>query len=303
MVSSLQWLVRWRWACSMPVQRRFNAFLFAFFYFNRSCNYSICCIICIFFCSRSLPSENYNADMEDDDEEGCFAEPSWPHLSIVYETLLRVVQSNEIDLSIKKKYIDSRFVVRLLDLFNSQDMREREYLKTITHRIYGKLTNRRALIRRSISNIFFDFIYETEKHAGIAELLEILGSIINGFAVPVKADHVKLLESALIPLHKVKSMQLYHAHLVYCMAQYIEKEQRFAIPIIGGILKFYPYGNTGKELLFLEELCELIEVLSPATLAEVEVPIYTRLAQCIEGDHFQIAEKAVSDQIDVGLWW
>ena len=61
-------------------------------------------------------------------------------------------------------------------------MREREYLKTITHRIYGKLTNRRALIRRSISNIFFDFIYETEKHAGIAELLEILGSIINGFA-------------------------------------------------------------------------------------------------------------------------
>ena len=57
-----------------------------------------------------------------------------------------------------------------------------EYLKTITHRIYGKLTNRRALIRRSISNIFFDFIYETEKHAGIAELLEILGSIINGFA-------------------------------------------------------------------------------------------------------------------------
>ena len=130
---------------------------------------------------RSLPSDNMdNADEEDD--EGCFAEPSWPHISIVYETLLRVVQSNEIELPIKKKYIDSRFVVRLLELFNSQDMREREYLKTITHRIYGKLTNRRALIRRSISNIFFDFIYETEKHAGIAELLEILGSIINGFA-------------------------------------------------------------------------------------------------------------------------
>jgi serine/threonine-protein phosphatase 2A regulatory subunit B' len=111
--------------------------------------------------------------------------------------------------------------------------------------------------------------------------------------VPVKADHVKLLQSALIPLHKVKSMQMYHAHLVYCMAQYIEKEQRFAIPIIGGILKYYPYGNTGKELLFLEELCELIEVLSPATLAEVEVPVYQRLALCIEGDHFQIAEKAL----------
>ena len=127
---------------------------------------------------RSLPSDNMdNADEEDD--EGCFAEPSW-HISIVLDTAAS--QSNEIELPIKKKYIDSRFVVSLLELFNSQDMREREYLKTITHRIYGKLTNRRALIRRSISNIFFDFIYETEKHAGIAELLEILGSIINGFA-------------------------------------------------------------------------------------------------------------------------
>ena len=104
---------------------------------------------------------------------------------------------------------------------------------------------------------------------------------------------MKLLKSALIPLHKVKTMQMYHAHLVYCMAQYIEKEQRFAVPIIGGVLKYYPFGNTGKELLFLDELQELVEVLNPQTLAEVEVPIYQRLAQCIEGEHFQIAEKAL----------
>ena len=109
----------------------------------------------------------------------------------------------------------------------------------------------------------------------------------------MKQDHVKLLKSALIPLHKVKTMQMYHAHLVYCMAQYIEKEQRFAVPIIGGVLKYYPFGNTAKELLFLDELQELIEVLNPQTLAEVEVPIYQRLAQCIEGEHFQIAEKAL----------
>ena len=38
----------------------------------------------------------------------------------------------------------------------------------------------RAFIRKSINNIFYRFIYETERHNGIAELLEILGSIING---------------------------------------------------------------------------------------------------------------------------
>jgi hypothetical protein len=34
----------------------------------------------------------------------------------------------------------------------------------------------RAFIRKAINNIFYRFIYETERHNGIAELLEILGA-------------------------------------------------------------------------------------------------------------------------------
>ncbi len=37
--------------------------------------------------------------------------------------------------------------------------------------------------------MFYRFVYETERHNGIAELLEILGSIINGFALPLKEEH------------------------------------------------------------------------------------------------------------------
>ncbi len=69
----------------------------------------------------------------------------------------------------------------------------RDYLKTITHRVYSKLTQRRALIRRVICNVFFDFIFETEAHNGVAEMLEILASIINGFAVPIKDEHKVML--------------------------------------------------------------------------------------------------------------
>ena len=47
----------------------------------------------------------------------------------------------------------------------------------------------RAFIRKAISNVFYRFIYETERHNGVAELLEILGSIINGFALPLKDEH------------------------------------------------------------------------------------------------------------------
>lgn len=43
---------------------------------------------------------------------------------------------------------------KLLELFDSEDPREREYLKTILHRVYGKLLGLRAYIRKQINNIF-----------------------------------------------------------------------------------------------------------------------------------------------------
>lgn len=114
--------------------------------------------------------------------------------------------------------------LQLLELFDSEDPRERDFLKTTLHRIYGKFLNLRSYIRRSINNVFFQFIYETERFNGIAELLEILGSIINGFALPLKEEHKLFLTRVLIPLHKVKSLSMYHPQLAYCIVQFLEKD-------------------------------------------------------------------------------
>jgi serine/threonine-protein phosphatase 2A regulatory subunit B' len=108
---------------------------------------------------------------------------------IVYEFLLRYVVSNDTDAKVARKYIDQNFVVKLLELFDSEDPRERDYLKTILHRIYGKFMVHRPFIRKAVNNVFYRFIFETERHNGVAELLEILGSIINGFALPLKEEH------------------------------------------------------------------------------------------------------------------
>jgi len=45
--------------------------------------------------------------------------------------------------------------VQLLELFDSEDPRERDFLKTILHRIYGKFLGLRAYIRKQINNIFY----------------------------------------------------------------------------------------------------------------------------------------------------
>ena len=119
---------------------------------------------------------------------------------------------------------DQKFVQSLLELFDSEDPRERDFLKTTLHRIYGKFLGLRAFIRKQINNIFYKFVYETERHNGVAELLEILGSIINGFALPLKEEHKIFLLKVLMPLHKVRSLSVYHPQLAYCVVQFLEKD-------------------------------------------------------------------------------
>ena len=82
----------------------------------------------------------------------------------------------------------------------------------------------RSFIRKAISQVFFRYIYETGRHNGVGELLEILGSIINGFAIPLKKEHLVFLEKALLPLHKPRGVALYHPQLSYCITQYVEKD-------------------------------------------------------------------------------
>ena len=84
---------------------------------------------------------------------------------------------------------------------------------------------------------FLRFIYETEHHNGVAELLEILGSIINGFALPLKEEHKAFLLKALLPLHKVKSLSVYHPQLAYCVVQFLEKDPSLTEPVIKWVIK------------------------------------------------------------------
>ncbi|GAA0139928.1 protein phosphatase [Lithospermum erythrorhizon] len=247
---------------------------------------------------RTLPAPNREmsnlpADVFEPEDEEPGMEPSWPHLQIVYELLLRFVASQEIDAKMAKRYIDHSFVLRLLELFDSEDQREREYLKTILHRIYGKFMVHRPFIRKAISNIFYQFIFETEKHNGIAELLEILGSIVNGFALPLKEEHKLFLVRVLIPLHKPKSISIYHQQLLYCITQFVEKDLKLAEIVIRGLLKYWPVTNSSKEVMFLGELEEVLESTQASEFQRCMVPLFHQIGRCLNSSHFQVAERAL----------
>jgi len=268
----------------------------------------------------------------------------------VYELLLRYIVSSDTDAKVAKQYVNHQFILKFLNLFDSEDPRERDYLKTILHRyvsffsfvrlfvclfvslsvflssrpcwslarwpgspsrlrltrtitddkhepspcsVYGKFMAHRPFIRKSINHVFYRFVYETERHNGIAELLEILGSIINGFALPLKEEHKLFLQRALIPLHKPKCLPLYHQQLAYCVTQFVEKDSTLAPVIIRGLLKYWPVTNSHKEVLFLGELEEILELTHDAEFAMVADPLLKQLSRCLTSNHFQVGERSL----------
>jgi len=241
---------------------------------------------------RALPPKQAAHGGESEEDEQVF-EPSWPHLQIVYEFFLRFIVSTDVDARTLKKHITGAFILRILELFESEDHRERDYLKTILHRIYAKFMSLRAFIRKAINNSFWVFIYETEKHNGIAELLEILGSIINGFALPLKPEHKQFLKKVLIPMHKVKPLNSFHQQLSYCVTQFVEKEPQLAVPVISGLLKYWPATNSAKEVLFLNELEDLLELTQAEEFKQLIHPLAHQLSRSVGSPHFQVAERAL----------
>jgi len=151
----------------------------------------------------------------------------------------------------------------------------------------------RAFIRKIINNLLYSVIYENVRHNGISELLEILGSIINGFATPLKEEHVKFFQSVLTPLHKTPTLGQFHPQLAYCVTQFVQKDPKLASVALTGLLRYWPTTSCQKELLFLNEMEELLELTAKIELDKVIEPLFRRIGNAICSNHFQVAERAL----------
>ncbi|XBW35017.1 hypothetical protein QEN19_000582 [Hanseniaspora menglaensis] len=244
---------------------------------------------------RSIPpSPNPQGEVFDPDEDEPINELAWPHMSLVYEFFLRFIEGPDFTHTSAKPYVNQTFILKLLQLFDSEDVRERDSLKTTLHRIYGKFLSLRAFIRKNMANILLQMIYETEKFNGVAELLEILGSIINGFALPLKDEHKIFLIRVLIPLHKVRCLSLYHPQLAYCIVQFLEKEPLMTEEVVMGLLRYWPKINSTKEIMFLNEIEDIFEIMENSEFTKIQIPLCVQLTKCIQSSHFQIAERVLT---------
>ncbi|KMZ74534.1 Serine/threonine-protein phosphatase 2A 56 kDa regulatory subunitdelta isoform [Zostera marina] len=229
---------------------------------------------------------------EEEVDDSCH-DPAWAHLGLIYELLLAYIVSSKTDANVAKNYINHSFVMGLLDLLNSEDQRERECLKKCLHGIYGRFMIHRPSIRSSINNIFYRLILDSERYYGIGELLDIIGSIINGFTLPMKEEHRLFLVRVLIPLHKPKFWSVYQTQLSYCVVLFVEKDTKLAHTVITSLLRYWPLTNCQKELFFLEELEDVLELTQLVEFQKCLTPLFKQIAKCLNSSHFQISERTL----------
>ena len=247
---------------------------------------------------RPLPTdkksgEKLGASETGVEEEEVIIDPAWPHLQGIYEFFFELIISEATDVKSIKMFISPSFVQEFLGLFDSEEPRERDYLKNILHRLYAKLVPRRKMIRKAINDSFLTMIHETQRFNGASELLDILASIISGFAVPLREEHVIFFKNVMIPLHKVMTSHLFHEQLLRCSMLFLSKDHGLAISLVEGLLRYWPFGNSPKETMFLTELQEVLEVCELSKLDPLVNKLFKRLVRCISGPQLQVADRAM----------
>jgi len=205
---------------------------------------------------------------EDDSEE--VEDPHYPHLCYVYEIALMFVRNINVDDKTRKRYLGKSFIVPLTELFASEDVREREYLKAILHGIYARNMRLRRLIRTQMSNCCFRVIFSgndanvaDDIENGISECLQLVCSIIQGLTTPIKAEYKNILYRVLIPLHKANSRKLhkFHETLLACCIQFILKDLSIGLDILDGLLRFWPHQSASKSDMFLKEVVIIVNTM------------------------------------------
>lgn len=237
---------------------------------------------------RSLPVQQivkYNAM----DEEIPFLDPEWDYLQMMYTLLLRVI--TVAPLPIVGSVISSSFHKKLVHNLLSADLRERDFVKSVVHRLYGRLPGSRASLRNEFCYFLLSCPRETEHPYGVNEVLEIYASVISGFAMPLKAEHVQALNRVLLPLHKSVHYEVFYEGMIKCMRLFLYKDSSLSSTIFPYLCKHWPFGSSVKEQVYLYELEELLCCVSASDIECIRDVLFERIRLCLMSEQFQIAEK------------
>lgn len=78
--------------------------------------------------------------------------------------------------------------------------------------------------------------------------------------------------------------------MAYCVVQFIEKDPTLAEPVIQGLLKYWPKTCSFKEVMFLNELEEILDMIEPDHFKNIMDSLFKQISRCLCSSHFQVKD-------------
>ncbi|XP_034024734.1 serine/threonine-protein phosphatase 2A 56 kDa regulatory subunit gamma isoform-like [Thalassophryne amazonica] len=244
------------------------------------------------FRALNRPSNPPAAAFASDDEKPKL-DPAWPHIELIYDFFKTFLEAPSFQAEIAKKYIGKEFVTQLLQQFASEDPRERTCLTVVFCSVYLAFEDLQEYMFHGICDIFFRFVHENGQPTGITDLLELIQIITKQITPPLCEDDRIFFCWVLVPLHKPKTLWLYHQQLVECIVQFLEKDATLTKPLVLYLLKHWPKTCTCKELLFIKELAKILECICVSDFKLVQELLFKQLARCLSGSNHVVAKAAL----------
>ncbi|EAS02217.1 protein phosphatase 2A regulatory B subunit, B56 family protein (macronuclear) [Tetrahymena thermophila SB210] len=192
-----------------------------------------------------------------------------------------------------KKFITKQFICEFVQSFNREDSYEKDELFRLFKNLYCFQYARN--LREALYQQLRSLIHEDYKLEGVQTILWSIYQFTRGFTTPLREEHVITFKSVLIPLYKVKLFEdkdFFNDLEILCH-EFISKDSSLAYSLLEAIIRYWPYDNTQKQLIFLNIILGIIEICECQSLKNIIQKLLWRLAQCITGSNLQVADRAM----------
>jgi serine/threonine-protein phosphatase 2A regulatory subunit B' len=243
---------------------------------------------------KKLSATKAGNETMDKAEQDQLDDPSWTVISPVYNLHSRLLENESVNQKTLKSLVSPQFIQKYIELFDSEYPPEREVLKNGLHLMYLKHVGIRKTVRKVLNELFYRVIHENYRFNGLSELLEIMASIISGFSVPIKEEHLMFFDHVILPLHKVQTAQLFHQELMRCTMLFVEKDSKLGLRVIEYLEKVWPKFNSSKEVKFMEEMMMVAFIVDSNILKDHIIDLFKLLSRMLASQHFKICDFALS---------
>lgn len=255
--------------------------------------------------------------------------------------LASVLASDQLKAKEASKYIDEDFIRMILRVFqyhcsnvtrSSALIKKKNQWKQILHDTYAQFFCHREFIYRTSMQFFVHISTGTKVASGphhfgvvpvtavnvqnpepkflasfhgIAELLEVFGSIIQGFDVPLNKIHTQqLLNTGLIPLHEncyhaddMSCLGIYHRQLSFCIVEFTKKDESLFSQLLPRLFRTLPKlikgGFSKPGVLIINECEQLLEEMPKKYLPKIKDSFFTMAQIAVDSLNYAVAQRCL----------